>query len=164
MGLAEVSGSFPINSYLLQPRTPGQPRRSSWMDGRERALVFFWEAPNGRIYLMRTQAPYVSRLIQRRFGTDPDGRIGDLTRRAIIAHAQARGYAIPNDAPTLGPVMGYALAQGIFGGGQVAFPSPMEFPDANAPRLPLAAPDGRDHSFISALDVALARPGPLAPV
>jgi hypothetical protein len=163
MPLEATIENFPATPYLLPPPSSGAPRRSSFTDGRERALVFFWESPAGRSYLIRTQAPYVTRLIQSAFGTGVDGKFGELTRRAIEADGRATGYFGPQDPtpmPATGPLMAYALAKAIFNGGRVAFPAAMEYPDVNRPVL-ATNPQRRDYTYLGALDIALGREVPM---
>ena len=159
MSLESVTQGFPIDPYLLPARQAGAPRRSSWVDGRERALVFFWEtAGTSNVYLIRTQAPFVTRIIQRAFGAEPDGKFGELTRRAITTHARANGVNVPDSWPVTAPLCAYALVMGFFGGrgGRVSFPARIEYPDINHPVLP-SNPQGVEYTYISALDVATGR-------
>ena len=89
-----------VQSFVLTPfltATSGGRKVSSFADGTPGALAFFWQAPTpsgaeeGRAYLVSTQSPFAIELIQRAVGTTVDGKFGDLTRRAVIADANAHG-------------------------------------------------------------------------
>ena len=143
--------AFPRDQYLLSA-PPGRPRVSSWVDGRQRALMFYWEDPrNRRVYMLRTQAPYITEILQRFFGTRVDGRFGELTRAAIVNHARANGVNFAPNTPATGPLLAYALQTAFLNGGRVAFPPSMDYPDTNHPVL-ATSPDGRRYSTVYALD------------
>lgn len=147
-----ASPAFPRDQYLLSA-SQGRPRVSSWVDGRQRALMFYWEDPrNRRVYMLRTQAPYITELLQRFFGTRVDGRFGELTRAAIVSYARAHGVNFALNTPATGPLLAYALQAAFLNGGRVAFPPSMDFPDANHPVL-ATNPEGRRYSTVYALDL-----------
>lgn len=162
--LEEVSSpQFPRDQYLLPPRPGSSRRTSSWVDGRERALMFFWEQPRtSAVTMIRTQAPYITRLIQRFFGTTVDGRFGELTRRSIVNYARAHGQNFAPTTPATGPLLAYALSTALLRGGRVAFPPAMEYPDTNRPVL-ASNPQGRDYSTIYGMDVETGQEVPLEP-
>jgi hypothetical protein len=158
--LEEVTApSFPRDQYLLDPLHDGQ-RVSSWVDGRQRALMFFWERPTDhRVQLVRTQAPFFTENLQRFLGTTVDGRFGELTRRALIAYGNAHGQRFPANTPAFGPLLGYGISA-MFGGGRVGFPPAMDFPDTNRPVL-ATNPERRRYSTITAMDVDSGQETPL---
>ena len=161
MGLEQVVPRFGIEPFLLPARSGQTRRRSSFTDARERALVFFWESPSGRVYLIRTQAPWVIRTIQRAVGSEPDGKYGELTNRAVIADARRNGRNVADSWP-IQEATAYALSRALFGGGRIAFPAPTEYPDINHPRL-ATMPDGsvREFTYLGAYDVELGREVPI---
>lgn len=151
--------TFPRNQYLL-PSLNGGQRVSSWVDGRQLALVFFWERPTDhRVQLVRTQAPFFTEELQRFLGTTVDGRFGELTRRALIAHANARGQRFPANTPAFGPLLGYGVSA-LLGGGRVGFPPAMDFPDTNRPVLATNR-ERRRYSTITAMDIDSGQETPL---
>lgn len=128
-----------VQSFVLTPfltATSGGRKVSSFADGTPGALAFFWQAPTpsgaeeGRAYLVSTQSPFAIELIQRAVGTTVDGKFGDLTRRAVIADANARGVPFSPEEPALAPLMSYALNRAFFGGvGRVALPGSVVYPN-----------------------------------
>ena len=161
--LAQASDpQFPRDQYLLPPRT-GTQRVSSWVDGRQRALVFFWEDPETRIVkLVRTQAPYITETLQRFFGTTVDGKFGELTRAAIVRHARAHGVNFAINQAAASPLLAYALQAGFMNGGRVAFPPAMAYPDTNHPVL-ATSPDGRRYSTVFVMDLDSGEEVPFVP-
>ena len=156
MTLAETAQQFPIDGYLVV----GNPRRSSWINGTERALAFFWEPPTGGAKLVRTQAPYIIRQIQRFFGADNDGIFGEQTRQAIENHARANGLNPPRGWSAWPQLLGYALSTAVLGGGSVIFPSRNDFPNTNRPSL-APSPRGRESSYVGILDLLTRQESPL---
>ena len=157
MEFTEKVGQFPIDGYLRV----GDPRRSSWTNGQEKALAFFWRpAGTQQSKLVRTQAPYIVRVIQRFFGAPVDGIFGEVTRSAVENHARRSGLNVPTNW-TAGPqLLGYALQNALLGGGEVLFPARNEFPDTNRPaRAP--SPNGRESTYVGVLDMDTGREEPL---
>lgn len=154
---------FPRDQYLLPSRTPGRPRVSSWTDGRQRALAFYYEHPTtGRVYLIRTQAPYITERLQQYFGTTVDGIFGERTREAIVNHARANGVNFAPGTAATGPLLAYALQTGFLGGGRVAFPPAMDFPDTARPVI-ATNPEGRRYTSVFAMDLDSGAEGPGLP-
>lgn len=144
---------FPRDQYLLPSRVSGRPRVSSWTDGRQRALAFYYEHPTThRVYLIRTQAPYITERLQQYFGTQVDGLFGERTREAIVNHARANGVNFAPGTAATGPLLAYALQTGFLGGGRVAFPPAMDFPDTAHPVL-ASNPEGRRYTSVFAMDL-----------
>lgn len=162
MDLDATASSFDWHPHLLS-QSGGRARRASFTDGREAALAFMWEpagVSNPRVYLIKTQAPFVIEQLQRVFGTGIDGKFGDLTRKAVINGLRAGGYNYPDNAPVSVPFMADALAYGLFGGGRVAFPAAVDLPNISSPRR-ATNPTGRDSTLFSAIDVATGQAVPL---
>lgn len=162
MDLDATASQFDWTPHL-QPQSGGRARRASFTDGREASLVFMWEpagVPTPRVYLIKTQAPFVIEQLQRAFGAGIDGKFGDITRKAVINGLRAAGYNYADTAPVSVPFMADALAYGLFGGGRVAFPAAVDLPNISSPRR-ATNPSGRDSTLFSALDVATGQAVPL---
>lgn len=159
--LEDIAGSFDINPYLRVGS--GATRRSSFRNGTQGALVFYWQAPpdaagnEGRVYIIRTQAPYIIEAIQSDLRVPSDGRFGDATRRAAVAAMRADGLVVPDNEPALGPMMGYLLARALFRGqGRVGFPARVEWPDIHT-----ALRASGSNSTVSVFDIAAGRDVPI---
>lgn len=164
--LAEALRTFDPTPFM---RVNGADRQrvSSWRDGTEGSLVFYYERPgeNGappQAYLIRTQAPWIIETIQRSVGTQVDGLFGPLTLAAIIARMRDAGENVSEGAAPSHLVLQWALRHALFNDrGAVAFPSRMVWPD---PSHPARAPGSSSYLGLWSIDRgAQARPDEVAP-
>lgn len=145
---------FRLNAYY---RTPSRDR-SSFTSSEERSALYFYARPDGRTFLIQTQAPYVIQQIQRAFGVNPvDGRFGPQTLQAVRAQALREGITLPNQLTA--QVMSYALQKAIHrGSGIVAIPARFELPDVDRPNLSTSR-----STFLGAIDIATGQPASIDP-
>lgn len=145
---------FRLNAYY---RTPSRDR-SSFTSSEERSALYFYARPDGRTFLIQTQAPFVINQIQRAFGVNPvDGRFGPQTLQAIRAQAMREGITLPDQLTA--QVMSYALQKAIHrGSGIVAIPARFELPDVDRPNLSTSR-----STFLGAIDIATGQPASIDP-
>ena len=105
---------FRLNAYYRN----AQRDRSSFTSANERSALWFYQRPDGRVFLIQSQAPFVINQIQRAFGVNPvDGRFGPQTLAAIRADATRGGITLPNQLTA--QVMAYALGKAFHRGVEV---------------------------------------------
>lgn len=145
------------NAFSLQTfyRNAGR-NASSFTSGNQGAALWFYENPNGVVFLVISEAPYVIQRIQRAFGVTPvDGRFGPQTLAAIRADAARAGIQFQNAVDH--QLMAYALRKAFHSGvGRVAVPSRVELP--NPDNAVLASGSS---TYINALNI---RTGQSAPI
>ncbi len=159
--LDDIASTFVIDPYLRVGS--GASKRSSFLSGTLGALVFYWQAPEtapgveGKVYVVRTQAPFVIEAMQRAIGARVDGQFGDATRRLAVAAMRADGVEVPDDLPPLGPMMGYLLAKALFQGrGSVAFPARVDWPN-----IATATRASGSQSMVATYDIDAGRDVPI---
>ena len=136
---------FRLNAYYRN----AQRDRSSFTSANERSALWFYQRPDGRVFLIQSQAPFVINQIQRAFGVNPvDGRFGPQTLAAIRADATRGGITLPNQLTA--QVMAYALGKAFHRGvGTVALPARFELPNVDRPTL-----SSSRSTFLGAIDIA----------